>query len=94
MEQRPSAAGVIGVPKACFRSCAASPRVHQGFLQSTAHDDAWAKGVAVRFDFGIISLGNLIEADLHTRRRWISHRGARGLRSAGMLAVTAIAAAR
>ena len=40
--------------------------VFQGFLQSTAPDDAWAEGVVVRFDPGIISLDILIEVHLRT----------------------------
>ena len=41
-------------------------QVNQGFLQSTAPDDAWAEGVVVRFDPAIISLDILIEVHLRT----------------------------
>lgn len=41
-------------------------QVNQGFLQSTAPDDAWAEGVVVRFDPEIISLDILIEVHLRT----------------------------
>jgi peptide-methionine (S)-S-oxide reductase len=41
-------------------------QVNQGFLQSTAPDDAWAEGVMVRFDPGVISLDILIEVHLRT----------------------------
>lgn len=41
-------------------------KVDQGFLQSSAPDDAWAEGVIVRFDPAIISLDVLIEVHLRT----------------------------
>lgn len=41
-------------------------QVDQGFLQSTAPDDAWAEGVVVRFDPEMISLDILIEVHLRT----------------------------
>lgn len=40
--------------------------VNQGFLQSTAPNDAWAEGVIVRFDPDIIPLEILLEVHLRT----------------------------